>query len=197
MKRWLFTILSALSLVTWLVAIVLWLRAFSSRGDTFGAGSWAHQGDDAIQHVIYFDSDGSVFGITMRREDALLSASESTTWDRQRPPPILQFGHGRNRRRPFAIWSNRRGYTFWRRIGFEYRVDAMASQGFHTKDRVISVPFWFVLLLLAAAPAVYVIGLIRTHRRCLSHQCPNCGYDPRATPDHCPECGAVPAESIA
>jgi len=39
--------------------------------------------------------------------------------------------------------------------------------------------------------------LARQRQRRRHNFCGNCGYDLRATPDRCPECGAVPAESIA
>jgi hypothetical protein len=54
------------------------------------------------------------------------------------------------------------------------------------------IPYW-KLLLLFASPAA--IPTHRQFRRLLSESraglCPKCGYDLRATPDRCPECGSV------
>ena len=40
-------------------------------------------------------------------------------------------------------------------------------------------------------PALYVGRRIRERRPRPPHACPHCGYDLRATPDRCPECGGV------
>ena len=65
-RRWLFNGITALSLTLWLVAVVLWLRGFSSRGDTFAANSWLRSGSRAVDHCIYIDSDCSSYWITLR-----------------------------------------------------------------------------------------------------------------------------------
>jgi len=57
------------------------------------------------------------------------------------------------------------------------------------------IPFWFVCVLLAAAPAVPVRGLHRLKERGRD-VCKFCGYDLRASPTKCPECGAPSNRSL-
>ena len=55
-------------------------------------------------------------------------------------------------------------------------------------------PYWFILLLTAILPAVRLTGWRRRRARRLrmcAGLCQHCGYDCRATPDRCPECGRV------
>ncbi len=74
------------------------------------------------------------------------------------------------------------GFGFWLR-----RPDPIESH------QAFWVPHWSVTLLFAIAPALRLRGAIRSRRRHRAGRCPTCGYDLRATPDRCPECGAVPA----
>jgi hypothetical protein len=57
--------------------------------------------------------------------------------------------------------------------------------------RFVNIPYWF-LALVAAAPLLVALKRIR-HRRRLNRRglCAVCGYDLRASPDRCPECGTV------
>jgi len=54
------------------------------------------------------------------------------------------------------------------------------------------LPYW----LLIAGSAVMPVWAMWRWRRSVypTGFCPSCGYDLRATPDRCPECGAVPVE---
>jgi hypothetical protein len=55
--------------------------------------------------------------------------------------------------------------------------------------RVWVFPQWPLVIAAALAPAVGVVRRRRT--RILPGTCRRCGYDLRATPSRCPECGAV------
>ena len=55
---------------------------------------------------------------------------------------------------------------------------------------LIGVPYWVVCPALAGLPAW---RWARRRRSPTPGLCLQCGYDLRATPDRCPECGTIPA----
>jgi hypothetical protein len=62
-----------------------------------------------------------------------------------------------------------------------------------SEEHYLAIPCWLALLagaLFPAIPAIYP----RLRRRPRPGFCPRCNYDLRATPERCPECGAVPTK---
>jgi len=53
----------------------------------------------------------------------------------------------------------------------------------------ITFPYWFAVLVTTILPAVWVIKRLPGRTLKKFGLCPSCGYDLRATPDRCPECG--------
>ena len=62
---------------------------------------------------------------------------------------------------------------------------------FEWRTSHILFPQWVIVILSATLPAVTLRRIMRRRRR-VSTACGHCGYDLRATPDRCPECGATP-----
>jgi hypothetical protein len=61
----------------------------------------------------------------------------------------------------------------------------------------VSTPHWFIALLFAIMPTIWLRSCLREGRRRQIGLCENCGYDLQATPGRCPECGMVPGEPAA
>ena len=59
----------------------------------------------------------------------------------------------------------------------------------------VTLPDWFLVFLTAALPGMQLFIWFRRERKPALGACAKCGYDLRATPDRCPECGAVPNNS--
>jgi hypothetical protein len=72
-------------------------------------------------------------------------------------------------------------------LGFRYSSGRLWRNAF----REIEVPLWALSLPVPLAVACVVsLRRLRRARRKRAGLCPACGYDLRASPDRCPECGA-------
>ena len=73
-------------------------------------------------------------------------------------------------------------------LGYAIISSTRISQAFD----VWAVPFWLIALAFAMPPAFLGLSMLRNSRRSRRGLCASCGYDLRATPDRCPECGTAP-----
>lgn len=103
--------------------------------------------------------------------------------------------------KPMSIWQDANGMHA---LGFgwvwssTWPVSVRAGPGWNyvvivDRFHAVTVPFWFLLPLCM----LLMIPWIRRRRHAdpLGRPCEQCGYDLRATPQQCPECGSIPAES--
>ena len=56
-----------------------------------------------------------------------------------------------------------------------------------------AIPLWTVAVPISVGLAVAVGRDLRRRRQATTGRCVRCGYDLRASPDRCPECGTAPA----
>jgi hypothetical protein len=118
----------------------------------------------------------------------------------------LQFQTGRMRwvaseREARKVWSA------WLFCGFGYfhgpplqashtNYDPPFTPGYVLEERVLAVPFWFLVMLAAPYLCMFAVSEFGLYKRRSIGRCKRCGYDLRATPNHCPECGLVPSGGL-
>lgn len=82
-------------------------------------------------------------------------------------------------------------------LGLESNVQSWTTlNGLPVTQRsiLVAAPLWFVVALLAIPSAWTIVRIATRRRRIRSNRCLACGYDLRASPGKCPECGA-PADA--
>ena len=90
-------------------------------------------------------------------------------------------------------WGRVEGPTLWNRLGFcRYRSGSGASF-YDATEEGITIPAWLVALPFLIPPLLWANTVRRGRRRRRAGYCVRCGYDLRATPERCPECGTISA----
>ena len=194
--RHLFTILSALSLLLCVANCVLWARSIRG-GDVFG---------------VPIGSATVLTLVSQRGALHLKSLTETETpfsgvWEGDRRPgddhPFWEVANVSNKvwQVNWTQYSYEKGWSAqWGRIGaqeFAYKYRVNLPQGLVTvagKKAVIAAPHWLLAVVALVLPSVIAIAWMRlAHRRMRIGFCPSCGYDLRASPERCPECGSPTA----
>jgi hypothetical protein len=85
----------------------------------------------------------------------------------------------------------------WNRQAFEIKnANHWRREWGYTSNQFLwnlTLPYWLFVVTFAILPLSYVVRVIRCRHRLREGLCEICGYDLRATPDRCPECGTIPA----
>jgi hypothetical protein len=173
MKRRLFTILSALSLLLFVAVVVLWVRSYS-HSDAVGRArldGW---------HVEARSGRGYLVLTAVRPCPFDLPLSWSS-WRLEEREPAMSMG------------VTASDGSLWARPAYGADGKLLALGGPMNPSAI--VPWWKVqaAVTLAAGAALalrigYGLRLARWRRQ---RRCVICGYDLRATPERCPECGKV------
>ena len=94
---------------------------------------------------------------------------------------------------PKPAWRNGFGFGTWRghQLMDWMNEDELASRIVRFDFFTLIIPWWPIAVLTFVPLAVTVRGKLK-RRFAPKGYCPHCGYDLRATPDQCPECGRIP-----
>lgn len=178
MRRWTFTALAAISSLLLLCSVVLFLAGLSR------IDSWREsraEADGVTLHSMEVTSGGG----GLRIEHTL------NKWN-----PAYRARVGA-RQSSFATYRVAQDYepANWRRA-FHY--NHTGPRGFQTAGSAVvsseswelDLPYWLLIVITLPLPAIWLIAWRRRARIGIPRRCRKCGYDLRATPDRCPECGA-------
>jgi len=88
------------------------------------------------------------------------------------------------------------GYESWNAPDHQPRPTPAVDLGYEPpgayRSRHVSFPLWLPATLFALPPALWLRRRLKRRRGARAGHCPRCGYDLRATPEKCPECGEEP-----
>ena len=180
-------VLRTASLLVCCAAVVLWVRG-KLVCDAVLWESGPRDGSGELRGGRIICSNGSVFVGVGRGTQYLGITPRTSQTDR-----VWIIGRDRI---DHLVFPSTRG-SDWSMTGMGFQI--YRGRGATSRETHVTVPLWSVALATGIGPAAWLIRWRKRCRRLCVAQglCLRCGYDLRASPERCPECGtAVTAQIV-
>jgi len=184
--RRLLPLLTLLSLLLWVTVLILCVR-----GAGVGIDAWRPNGTTMVQYragVVARPRKGMPRTLQFQSKRDVHFGWAPTAISRG-PQPDRLIGMGSERPVPGRQrWDAYR--TLLERLGFEGESGRITLGTHRFIDYGwMTIPVWLPLVVFAIPPAAWAWHQLARRRRNNLGLCRRCGYDLRATPGRCPECG--------
>ena len=194
-----FTFVAAVSLVSCLAAAGLWVRGYWTVDHLQFCYAWYPEPHLWNARWLAFKSAGGQFSVGIVRNDfdlrhagGIVQGGDEPGWAERfvkENRAGLSARVSRRARDPRARYIDA-GKTS---LGFGARHSGSRTEARHDEYSTVAAPAWLPVVVGAVAPAGWIVRRRRRRVRRTGRLCEACGYDLRATPERCPECGAVTA----
>lgn len=189
MKRRLLHILTTLSLLVFVATIVLWVRSFFG-SDGIARYTYGPAGAGAFSRVRFIRSErGGIIlsDFTQQSTDPAYAA-----WVLPRAS-VWEFPHDPTGGPYWPAASD-----LFDTLSFDINANRRLTSGMTEAWLNVRIPYWAPALLAAIAPLWWLVRgrTWRRRQRVAQGRCAECGYDLRATPGQCPECGAAAVSPV-
>jgi hypothetical protein len=189
--RHLFTLCSATSLLLCVAVCVLWARSYWAEEAI--DNRWPHSVSGAMVSRGVF----SVHRIWPSHPDQIIWAGEESSFGWSHETAELPYGRVYRRAEP----NGRDWEVGWAGVRVAYTDEGDAEPGrwelWPRKGWEATLPCWVAAAGLLVVPAWRGALVFKRRRRSRAGLCAACGYDLRATPGRCPECGTPGATGVA
>ena len=177
------------SVILLALTISLWVRSYR-------AAEWIERTTETprqmniARNAVRFTSNSGGFRISV----------ESSPWPLPQAPhvaPAIDSGWYLNKESEEGDYASRYsgGAKDWNSLGFALHKDSgpgIAPSSVQWQFQLVA-PYWCLTSIFLILPALWLSRRYRRMMRVAQNLCPLCAYDLRATPNQCPECGAVQA----
>jgi len=177
MRRRLFNLAAITAAVLFTAICLMWVRSHFARDYGWTWVPW--RGDASGPRYLKFDVDSA--GGQCELSWKIWTAANREQLKQRNELAGRNFYH--------RAFDNPRLPSSWDGLGFKHYTGPTHSS--------FLFPHWSAALLTVILPAVWITHWLLRVTQVKAGHCPTCGYDLRATPGRCPECGAVANERAA
>ena len=195
--NYVFTIMGMLSLLLWIVTGILSIRSYRDLVDSIVFESDSGNREAYKARFVSYPGRYLLCYQSIKRAEKHAPHTPGKTLDWNRESPYGKIWTNGDPGREYDILPNQNfSETAHEFMGIGlWRIDQKQSNGHAIHASSFGFHCAYPLVLFAILPIALLIQRVRQNRwlrRTQSGLCKHCGYDLRATPDRCPECGMIP-----